>query len=83
MEDARRPSVVSFANTSGSTLPKLSAAGTPYVPGAAEAEGVSGGSTGTLEGDAEAAAPSVTLGVREGEGEGWLVPVGELEGVAP
>jgi hypothetical protein len=53
------------------------------VPIEAVAEGEGGASTGTLDGDADAGAPFVALGVREGEREATFVPVGEFVGVAP
>ena len=72
-----------LAKAAGGTLPKLIAAATALVPGAAEAEAGAAGSLGTLDGVPEGLAPRESVAVTEGVLEAAAVPVSEEDGEAP
>lgn len=72
-----------LAKAAGGTLPKLIAAATALVPGAAEAEAGAGGSLGTLDGVPEGLAPRESVAVTEGVLEAAAVPVSEEDDEAP
>ena len=72
-----------LAKAAGGTLPKLIAADTALVPGAAEAEAGAAGSLGTLDGVPEGLAPRESVAVTEGVLEAAAVPVSEEDGEAP
>ena len=72
-----------LAKAAGGTLPKLIAADTALVPGAADADAGAAGSLGTLDGVPEGLAPHESVAVTEGVLEAAAVPVSEEDGEAP